>query len=70
MKVVCIKIPSKFDKTDIIVGKIYDVLLGETGGGNIYAYIKDETGYEIPVDNKYFISLEKYREEQINKLLI
>ncbi len=65
MKVVCIKIPSKFDKTDIIVGKIYDVLLGETGGGNIYAYIKDETGYEIPVDNKYFISLEKYREDKL-----
>lgn len=74
MKVVCIKIPPAFVNGEHVIrteiGKVYDVLLGETGGGNIYAYIKDETGYEIPVDNKYFISLEKYREEQINKLLI
>lgn len=68
MKVICIKIPPTVVRTEIIIGKIYDTFQGLTGR-NIYTYIEDEIGNLIPVDNKYFITLEKYREEQINNIL-
>ena len=67
MKVVCIKIPPTFATIKLEVGEIFDAY---TASG--YWYVTDRLGNVIPCDfevGKYFITLDKWRQKQLDKIL-
>jgi hypothetical protein len=69
MKVVCIKIPYSFVDIKVEVGEIFDAY--ESPLFNEYWCVKDRLGNVIPCDfgvGKYFITLEEWRELQLNKI--
>jgi hypothetical protein len=77
MKVVCIKIPPTFATTKVEVGEIF-VAFEASVRSNInknvdkYWYVTDRLGNVIPCDfevGKYFITLDKWRQKQLDKIL-
>lgn len=73
MKVVCIKIPPTFATIKLEVGEIFVSFAVQS---NItvdkYWYITDRLGNVIPCDfevGKYFITLEEWRQKQLDKIL-
>ena len=77
MKVVCIKIPPTFATIKLEVGEIF-VAFEASVQSNInknvdkYWYVTDRLGNVIPCDfevGKYFITLEEWRQKQLDKIL-
>ena len=76
MKVVCIKIPPTFATIKLEVGKIFVAfeVSDKIFNKNVdkYWYVTDRLGNVIPCDfelGKYFITLDEWREKQLNKIL-
>ena len=76
MKVVCVKIPPTFVSIKVKVGEIFDAYKSpvEMQGKyqNFYWFVTDRLGNVIPCDfevGKYFISLDKWRQKQLDKIL-
>lgn len=75
MKVVCIKIPPTFATIKLEVGEIFvsfAVQSNITKNVDKYWYVKDRLGNVIPCDfelGKYFITLEEWRQKQLDKIL-
>lgn len=78
MKVICVKIPPTFMTIKVEVGEIFVAWRDYLYSGNNteytpgYWFVKDRLGNVIPCDvevGKYFITLEKWREKQINTIL-
>jgi hypothetical protein len=75
MKLVCIEIPPSFVNLKLTINKIYDSWhkdeLSPHGTGVYirYRFIKDEIGNVVPIGSRYFMELDKWREQQIDKLL-
>lgn len=64
MKVMCIT-NNRFSKDELTIGKIYEIIKYE----GLYYFIADDSSELIYFDNdKDFISLEQYREQQLNKI--
>jgi hypothetical protein len=72
MKVVCVKIPFSFVDIKLEVGEIFDTYKSPNPINKGYWLVKDRLGNVIPCDfevGKYFITLEEWREKQLEKLL-
>lgn len=75
MKVVCIKIPPTFATIKLEVGEIFVSFAVQSNiNKNVdkYWYITDRLGNVIPCDfevGKYFITLEEWRQKQLDKIL-
>ena len=76
MKVVCVKIPPTFVSIKVKVGEIFDAYKSPVGmegmDQNFYWFVTDRLGNVIPCDfevGKYFISLDKWRQKQLDKIL-
>ncbi len=73
MKVICIKNKYKTDSGEIrtfniTVGKIYNVLCCENCLGR-YFVIVDDDGNKKYLSERYVITLEEYRNKQIDKII-
>ena len=82
MKVVCVKIPPTFVTIKVKVGEIFDAYKLTNSGNwsgpvtihmnNGYWCVTDRLGNVIPCDferGKYFITLEEWRQKQLDKIL-
>ena len=76
MKVVCIKIPPTFATIKLEVGEIFVAfeVSDKIFNKNVdkYWYVTDRLGNVIPCDfelGKYFITLEEWRQKQLDKIL-
>lgn len=72
MKVVCIETPPTSVTIDVNPGDVFDLFYKSWGVG-VYNYIVDKLGNVIPCDveddSKYFISIEEWRQLQLDKIL-
>lgn len=79
MKVVCKKIPPTFISISLEVGRVYDAYSVKIGkpvddrkGYSTYWYVKDSDGNVIPCEpdmEKYFVSLDKWRQQKLTEIL-
>ena len=65
------KVKSLFTNSWFTKDKIYEVKMFEwfDHSGGIYGIIIDDLGLETPYIPKFFIPLEEWREQKINKIL-
>jgi hypothetical protein len=71
MKVICVN-KNRFSKDELTIGKIYEILSHtEHVDITVQWFIADDGTELLYFDNdKDFITLEQYREQQLNKILI
>ena len=68
MKVVCVN-KNRFSEKEITIGKTYELIQYEAYGEVGHYFISDD-GFELLYfdNDKDFITLEQYREQQLNKI--
>ena len=64
MKVICVKLPRYFTKAKYTLYKIYDIFYHKE-----YMCLRDDDGYIFMVADSVFITLDEWRNQQIDKIL-